>query len=145
MAFLQDRRIALLSVHPRYAAALMGGQKKVEFRRRALSAETQYVIVYATAPVQKVVGWFEIAEIASDSPDRLWERFGHEGQVAKQDFERYYERCDAGAAIRVRKVVALKSPVTLAELDDAMAAPQSYRYVSTEILAALRGRLVAAT
>lgn len=145
MAFLQDRRIALLSVHPRYAAALMGGQKKVEFRRRALSVETQYVIVYATAPVQKVVGWFEIAEIASDSPDRLWERFGHEGQVAKQDFERYYERCDAGAAIRVRKVIALKSPVTLSELDDAIAAPQSYRYVSTEILAALRGRLVAAT
>jgi hypothetical protein len=45
----------------------------------------------------------------------------------------------------VRKVVALKSPVTLSELDDAMAAPQSYRYVSTEILAALRGLLVAAS
>ena len=145
MAFLQDRRIALLSVHPRYADALIGRLKKVEFQHQALSAETQYVIVYATAPVQKVVGWFEIAEIASDSPDRLWERFGHEGQVAKQDFERYYERCDAGAAIRVRKVVALKSPVTLSELNDAMAAPQSYRYVSTEILAALRGRIVAAT
>lgn len=145
MAFLQDRRIALLSVHPRYAEALVGGQKRVEFRRRALSSETQYVIVYATAPVQKVVGWFEIAEIASDSPDRLWARFGHEGQIAKQDFERYYQRCDAGAAIRVRKVVALRNPVTLSELDEAMTAPQSYRYVSAEILTALRGRLVAAS
>lgn len=145
MAFLQDRRIALLSVHPRYAEGLVGGQKKVEFRRRALSSETQYVIVYATAPVQKVVGWFEIAEIASDSPERLWARFGHEGQIAKQDFERYYQRCDAGAAIRVRKVVALRNPVTLSELDEAMTAPQSYRYVSAEILTALRGRLVAAS
>jgi predicted transcriptional regulator len=111
----------------------------------AFRPNARYVTVYATAPVQKVVGWFEIAEIASDSPDRLWARFGHEGQVAKQDFERYYQRCDAGAAIRVRKVVALRNPVTLSELDEAMTAPQSYRYVSPQFLTALRSRLVAAS
>lgn len=137
MAFLADRRIALLSIHPCYAIALLSGEKRVEFRRRSLSPETQYVIVYATAPVQKVVGWFEIAEIASDSPERLWARFSDEGQVAKEDFERYYERCDAGAAIRVRKVTALREPVALSDLDEGLTPPQSYRYVSTEMLGAL--------
>jgi len=141
MAEVEDRRVALLSIHPLYARALMSGEKTVEFRRRALSSETAFVIVYATAPVRMVVGWFEVDGIASDTPASLWARFGKDGHVDRQAFERYYAQCDTGSAIQVRTAVALDQPIALSELSEGMTAPQSYRYVSTDVMASLSERV----
>jgi len=116
-----------------------GGQKKVEFRRRALSAETQYRHCVCHGPsARRSSAGFENRRDRIRLPDRLLGALRSRGAGRKQDFERYYETLRRRELqIRVRKVVALEKPRDLAELDDAMAAPQSYRYDSTEILAAL--------
>ena len=74
-----DERVALLSVHPLYAAALVDGRKTVEFRKRRLAPDVSRVRVYATAPLQHVIGEFEVAETVEGTPGEIWDRFGSAG------------------------------------------------------------------
>ncbi len=43
-------RHVVMSVHPRFAEAIMDGRKKIEFRKRPLADDVSVVWVYATAP-----------------------------------------------------------------------------------------------
>ncbi len=140
MAEGTDQLVALLSIHPGYAEAIMRGEKRVEFRRRGPSPSTTHVIVYATAPISKVVGWFSVDSIDSDSPEVLWHRYGLVGGVDEASFNTYYDACKVGSAIRVGQAERLESPVELASLDGQPHAPQSFRYVADKVLASLGER-----
>ena len=52
---MSDGRVALMFVHPRFAASLVDGQKTVELRKSRLAPDLRRVLVYATAPVQRVI------------------------------------------------------------------------------------------
>lgn len=115
----------------------MRGEKQVEFRRRPPAADTSHVIVYATAPVQRIVGWFAVVSIEADAPRSLWHRFGGVGSVSADAFDAYYEACEKGAAIRVGEVESLDEPVRLEDLEPGLRPPQSFRYVDRIHLATL--------
>ena len=51
LASQPDRRIALMSIRPQFAAAILDGSKRVEFRKRPLAADIGTVVIYATKPV----------------------------------------------------------------------------------------------
>lgn len=133
-----DRRVALLSIHPRFADAILSGDKRVEFRRRAPSTLT-HVIVYATAPVQQIVGWFRVGGVEAETPSILWERFGSVGGVAAAEFSSYYDDCELGTAIRVAQVTRLDRPLPIDAVGRGAKPPQSFRYVAWEVFEALRG------
>ena len=80
----------MLSAHPVYAAALVAGRKTVEFRKRRLAPDISRVLVYATAPLQHVIGEFEVAETTKGTPAEIWARFGSAGLIGEQDFHSYY-------------------------------------------------------
>lgn len=132
-----DRRVALLSIHPKFAAAIMRGDKRVEFRRRPPASDTSHVIVYATAPVRRIVGWFSVVSIEADEPSSLWHRFGSLGSISAAAFDTYYEACETGAAIRVGRVESLDEPVRLEDLEPGLRPPQSFRYMDRGHLASL--------
>jgi predicted transcriptional regulator len=124
-----NRGIALLSLHPRHAESILSGTKKVEFRRIAFKRDVGYVIVYATAPVCRVVGWFSVKEIESRSPSALWRRHAAVSGVSSKEFKTYFSGTENGVAIRVGQVRRLASPIRLTEVRRSMTAPQSYLYV----------------
>ena len=64
---------ALLSIKPEFIEKIFSGEKQVEFRKSCFKEDVQTVVVYATMPVGKIVGEFEIETILSDSPEELWE------------------------------------------------------------------------
>ena len=130
-------RVALLSIHPRFADAILGGQKQVEFRRRAPSSLT-HVIVYATAPIGRIVGWFRVSGVEAEAPSILWERFGEMGGIGPEEFARYYRECEIGSAIRVAEVSRLERPVTIDAVGAGVTPPQSFRYVAWDDFEALR-------
>jgi len=132
-----DRRVVLLSIHPEFAEAIMRGYKRVEFRRRPPASDTSHVILYATAPVSRIVGWFSVASIEADEPRSLWDRFGSVGSISEDAFDAYYEACGKGAAIRVGEVETLDKPVRLDDLEPGLRPPQSFRYVDRDHLATL--------
>jgi predicted transcriptional regulator len=138
MADEADRCVALFSIHPRFADAILRGEKRVEFRRRGPSRDTAFVIVYATSPVKRVVGWFRVGGIEAEAPRALWARFGGVGGVELDEFDRYYEGRDVGTAITVAEPAALTEPLQLSSVAGLTNPPQSFQYVSWKVFEDLR-------
>ena len=65
----------LLSIKPEFANKIFSGSKKFEFRKSIFrNKNISKIVVYASAPVQRVIGEFEIEDILASDPNSLWER-----------------------------------------------------------------------
>ena len=60
MAQAAPGRVALMSIHPRYAHAILEGRKTVEFRKRPLAEDVTHVVIYSTVPDRAVIGYFTV-------------------------------------------------------------------------------------
>ena len=60
----------LLSIKPEYAEKIFSGEKRYEFRKAVFKNQLiQTVVVYATMPVGKIIGEFNIKQILKDEPE----------------------------------------------------------------------------
>jgi predicted transcriptional regulator len=124
-----NRRLAIMSIHPQYAEAILSGQKGVEFRKRALASDVKSVLVYATSPVRKIIGEFMIAETVIGTPEELWNKFGDIGCIDSISYDRYYENSDVAVALVVESVRRLEA-IPLSAFDPEPTVPQSFSYIS---------------
>ena len=129
MAGKTDRLVALISIHPAYADAILDGTKRVEFRRSLYPHGARWVVIYATAPVKRIVGWFEIERIATGRPAVLWQTYRASGGVDAEAFDQYFDDCDLGTAIEVARPVRLDEPLRLDDVFPDGRPPQSFRYM----------------
>ena len=137
MAEGPSERIALLSIHPRYADAIFDGDKQVEFRKAALRDDVRQALVYSTSPVQRIVGVFRIERVDRATPAQLWERYHHVGCIAPEDYASYYASWSRGAAIVIGEAWRLPAPLPLTVLGSGMRPPQSYQYLHAAVLDAV--------
>jgi predicted transcriptional regulator len=121
---------ALLSIKPIYANAILEGRTKVEFRKRPFKRAVTHVIIYATAPMQRVIGWFRTKRSEQMSPAALWKRFAAVGGISHDDFEAYYGSSESGVAIHVEKPRRFKTPLPLSKVCSTTP-PQSYAYLGS--------------
>lgn len=123
-----------MAVHPRYAEAIMTGEKTVEFRKRRLADDIRTVLVYATAPVSEVIGSFTVQEVVAASPRRIWDEFGESGVIQYEDFFSYYDGSDVAVAIKVADATRFATSISLDAFDPRPATPQSFAYLSVDAL-----------
>ena len=143
MALPEDCSVALLPIKPIYADAIVDGRKHIEFRKTRFRRRVTHVAIYASTPVQKIIGIFRIAGCEQAPPERLWERHQASGAISSADFETYYADLETGVAIHIADVLRLESPVPLQAL--CVRAPQSFRYLTTSETARLREAMAATT
>lgn len=134
MARTATGRVALFSIKPEYATAILDGSKEVEFRRTSLAPDVSHIVIYATSPVQRVVGTFEVAGVEKAVPDALWDTYAAVGGIARDAYTGYFAGTDTGYAIKVRHPRLLDTPLRLDELSPALRPPQSYQYLRDEAL-----------
>lgn len=121
-----------MSIHPRYAWAILEGRKTVEFRKRRLADDVTHVVIYSTVPDRAVVGYFTVEGQETSTPDSLWSRFCDRGVIDENDFFAYYAGRDRATGIRVGAATRLRRPLSLT-LDLGVAhPPQSYQYLPSE-------------
>lgn len=125
--------VALMAINPQYANLILEGRKKVEFRKTRFAQNVSHIIIYATSPVQRVVGFFEVKDIIEATPDELWRRYHSVGGVERAFYDAYYQSKQYAIAIEVGNVEVLELPVPLDRLE-VFSPPQSYRYVAWETL-----------
>jgi predicted transcriptional regulator len=125
-------RVALMSIHPVYANAILRGDKKVEFRKKPLASDITHVLVYATAPVGAVVGAFTVAGQYTSTPVSLWKRFAKVAGIPRLDFFDYYSSSARGTGIEVGMVFAPRQPLNLTASLGVQRPPQSFQYVTPE-------------
>lgn len=119
----------LLSIKPQFADKILNGDKKYEFRRMLYkSPNVEKIIIYATAPVMKVIGEFDVAEVHSMDIDALWEMTMEYSGIEKQFYDSYFEGKDTGHAIEVKRAKRYSAPKALIDFNISHP-PQSFVYV----------------
>ena len=123
-----------MSIHPGYAEAILSGRKRAEFRKRPLAEDVRTVLIYATAPVSTIVGWFTVRGTLKAAPEDIWRQLHSVGEICWHDFTNYYSGRSLGVALLVGEVGRLTRPVPLSGVDPSPVTPQSFNYISDNIL-----------
>lgn len=119
----------LLSIKPEFAEKIFEGTKHFEFRRSIFkNPEVKKVVVYASSPVQKVIGEFEIDYIIKTSLDKLWDQTQEYSGITREYFFQYFANKEEGFAIKIKNQRKYKTPKSL-EKDYNVLPPQSFVYI----------------
>jgi predicted transcriptional regulator len=122
----------LLSIKPEFAKLIFDGTKKFEFRKAIFKNEdVKTIVVYASSPMQKVIGEFEIERIISDSLENLWKKTQHHAGINEDYFYQYFSQRESGFAIQIKKPKRYKTPLSLKENFN-VTPPQSFLYLNKE-------------
>ena len=125
-----NNRVALLSIWPEYANAILSGHKKIEFRKRRFAPDISQVLLYSTAPQSEVVGVFHIAGYDQDEPAILWERHQDHSGVEKHWLLKYYGDNNRAVGIQIGHTCQFKDPIPLSAIIPHSAPPQGFRYLN---------------
>jgi predicted transcriptional regulator len=119
----------LLSIKPEYAGKIFGGEKKFEFRRSIFkNPDTTHVVVYASYPIQKVIGEFEIEDIVYESVSILWKLTHEYSGISKEKFLKYFSNKEKGYAIKIGRLIEYNEPLSL-KAEFGLSPPQSFVYL----------------
>lgn len=119
-----------MSIKPEFASAIFAGTKIFEFRRALFRySRVGRVIVYASSPMQRVIGEFEIADILSMAPHQLWRETHHGAGITRAFFDRYFEGRTLAHAIKVKATHQFTRPRRLGRDYGLSRPPQSFCYL----------------
>ena len=121
----------LLSIKPEFAFKIFDGTKKFEFRKSIFKQKNiKKVFVYASSPIQQVIGEFEIENIIFDSTEKVWSLTKKHSGISKQFYDKYFENKEKAFAIEVGAKKKYVTPKLLSDFN-LNYAPQSFAYVIT--------------
>jgi len=119
----------LLSIKPEYANKIFDGTKKFEFRKVIFkNPKIKTVVVYASSPVQQVIGEFEIEGILSYNPQEIWRKTKRYSGITEDFFYQYFADREIAHAIKIKSTKRYKRPLSIRE-DFNVVPPQSYVYL----------------
>ncbi len=131
----QDRMI-VLSLKPRFAEAILAGVKTVELRRTVpkIVIPTR-ALLYASSPVRALLGTCVITSVRSADLAALWHAYGSRSELSFQEFQQYFEGVAKGTALTLSDPQTLSRPIPLQDLRAKprnFRPPQSFAYVDTK-------------
>lgn len=119
----------LLSIKPEFADRIFNGTKHFEFRRNIFKENVTTVVVYASSPIQMVIGEFEIEEIISDTVINLWRKTKKYAGIDRDRLFEYFRDKEEGYAIKIRNTRKYEQPLCIRE-DFNLSPPQSFLYLN---------------
>lgn len=120
----------LLSIKPKYAEAILRGEKIWEFRKKIpFHPPAEQVIMYATNPVGLVVGSFSIEKVRLvNLRFSNWDDFSVGAGITEDELKVYADGYDAIYALKAKDPIRFETPKTLADFG-VKKAPQSWQYL----------------
>ncbi|TAJ13858.1 ASCH domain-containing protein [Marinilabiliaceae bacterium JC017] len=119
----------ILSIKPVFVERIFKGTKRFEFRRAIFkNPDVDKVIIYASAPVSKVVGEFEIKNILKDELNTLWAETKEYSGISKDFFFQYFSGKSEGYALEIKKVLRYKKQLCIKK-EFGLLPPQSFIYL----------------
>ncbi len=124
----------LLSVKPKFAKDIFSGQKQYEYRKTIFArTDIKKVIVYASSPIQGVIGEFEIEKIIHESINELWIKTKNKAGISEKLFLEYFSNKSKGYAIKIKDHRKYENPLPLKRFE-LSSPPQSFMYLDHNIL-----------
>ncbi|MBQ8371813.1 MAG: hypothetical protein IJX38_02585 [Clostridia bacterium] len=118
----------LMSINPIHAEKILAGTKKYEFRKVRCKKQIEVIVIYATAPIMKVLGEVKVKEVIEDSLQAVWDKTKTAAGIDLSFFNRYYQRRKKAVAYELGDVTIFTKPKNLSDYG-LKVAPQSYAYV----------------
>ena len=136
IAELDQDRMIVLSLKPRFAEAILAGTKTVELRRTTPKIEVPTrALLYASTPVRALLGSCIITSVNSVPLSDLWREFGSRADLPYHEFKRYFEGVEVGTALTLDYQRPLPRKVPLRDLRAkrrGFRPPQSFSYVDSK-------------
>lgn len=122
-------KTVLLSIKPEFAEKIFDGTKKFEFRKSIFKDTAVHkVIVYASSPVQKVIGEFAIADILNDDVETIWNKTALYSGISRDFYLSYFSNKEKAYAIKIGKTKRYRQTRDLSDYNLSFA-PQSFAYI----------------
>jgi predicted transcriptional regulator len=119
----------ILSIKPEFANKIFEGDKKFEFRRSIFKNKSvSKVIVYASSPISKVIGEFEIGDILFKDLNTLWNETKEFSGITEDFFYDYFVGKENGFALEVKRFKRYKKELCIKE-SFGKVPPQSFAYL----------------
>lgn len=118
----------LLSINPEYVEQIINKEKIYEFRKIRCKKDIDNIVIYATAPVGKVVAEAEVVDVLEDIPETLWEKTKDFSGITQEFFMDYYKNKEIAIAYKLGKIKKYKTPKSLKDFGVKIA-PQSFVYL----------------
>ncbi|MCF6094305.1 ASCH domain-containing protein [Microaerobacter geothermalis] len=115
----------LISINPEYVEKIFSGKKRYEFRKVRFRSDVEKMIIYSTAPVQRIVGEAEIVGIIEDEPEKVWKMTADYSGIDKTFFDSYYRGKDKAVVYKLGEIKKYQEPVKLSDFGINFA-PQSF-------------------
>jgi predicted transcriptional regulator len=120
----------LLSIKPEFAEKIFSGLKRYEFRRVIFKSKSvSRVVVYASSPVQRVVGEFAVGGVIHSGKRHLWRQTRRYAGIEKPYFDSYFSGKDKAFAIKIERPRRYTTPLLLKSLSETLRPPQSFVYL----------------
>ena len=120
----------LLSIKPEFANLIFEGKKRFEFRRSIFKNQSvKTIVVYASSPMQRVIGEFEIETILKADLETLWARTRQYAGIEEGYFYKYFGDKEHGFAIEIKNTQKYITPLCLKEHFN-LHPPQSFLYLN---------------
>lgn len=116
---------AILSIKPQFVEEIKAGKKRYEYRKSVFKQSVEKVYVYASAPVSKIVGEFQPADVVSGVPGDVWIETQEHSGITRKYFDEYFKDRKTAYAIAIKNFVKFERPL---DLPEGVKAPQSYCY-----------------
>ena len=126
--------VALISIHPKFAEKILSGEKRLEFRRIWAAQPVDVLVIYATSPVQRIVGLAWIEGVHQGSKTKLWELGKlHGGGISRRKLFAYLDGRKEAVALAIGKCHRLTEALDPRRLFNTnFKPPQSFRYLRSE-------------
>ena len=118
----------LMSIKPLYVDKILNGEKRFEYRKKRCSQPVESILIYETSPKKKVVAEFELINILTASPEKIWEQTHHASGIDKRFFDNYFNGSHVAIAYVLGNVVIFNEPRSLSYYGVTFA-PQSFQYI----------------
>jgi Uncharacterized conserved protein len=140
---LLNPKVVLISIHPEYVEKILNGEKQWEFRRSWSAKKVDFMVIYSTSPVKRVVAVIEVGEKVVGSKQKLWELSRDcKGGVSRRKLFTYLKGKDKAVAIQLKKKWIFKDSIAPEKLfGEKFRAPQSFCYVNDENWQIIKGLL----
>ena len=123
-------RALLLSIQPKYVDLILAGTKRVELRRSWPSNDIGVVVIYSSAPIQKLVGVAFVDRIEECDLEHLWILAdANGGGVTYEELKAYVKGKKTAFGVMIDRVKVAETPVDPKTLFANFTPPQSFLYI----------------
>ena len=124
---------AILSIKPLFVNEIFAGRKGFEFRKKGFKQKITTIYVYASSPVCRIVGEFELGDILEGTPEQIWSLTANRSGISKRYFDNYFMSRGISFALEIKSFKRYKTPIDPYTSIEGFHAPQSFCYIEDNL------------